>query len=131
MSTLGRTLFGGSPFIRWTLGPVALVSLVAMELLRGDESGKRLAIFVATEVGLVLLALVAFAPVRCAWAGRTLAGLVFLAYLTYLVAMLTTPDSSAYNSILGLLFIGYPAFTYAVLGRFSWKARREKPSAPL
>jgi len=137
MSDFGKTVFGGSTFLRWTLGPIAVLSACAFAALQSDWQGRRAVLFVGIEVALVLLALVAFAPHRFHWAGRALAGMVFFAYIAYLVGMaLTKPDSfwppsrrsatTGFNSVLGLLVIGYPSLKYALLGRFSWRQQPEE-----
>ena len=137
MSKFGKTVFEGSTFLRWTLGPIAVLSACAFAALQTDWLGLRAVLFVGIEVALVLLALVAFAPRRFHWAGRVLAGMVFFAYVAYLVDMaVTKPDSfwpprrrsatTGFNSILGLLVIGYPSLKYAAVGRFSWRSDRRK-----
>jgi len=137
MSEFGKTVFRGSTFLRWTLGPIAVLSACGFAALQSDWEGLRAVLFVGIEVALVLLALVAFAPHRFHWAGRALAGMVFFAYVAYLVDMaLTKPDSfwppsrrsatTGFNSALGLLVIGYPSLKYALLGRFSWRQPPEE-----
>ena len=137
MSKFGKTIFEGSTFLRWTLGPIAVLSACAFAALQPDWRGLRAVLFVGIEVALVLLALVAFAPRRFHWAGRVLAGIVFFAYVGYLVDMaVTKPDSfwpprrrsatTGFNSLLGLLVIGYPSLKYALLGRFSWRQQQEE-----
>ncbi len=132
MSEFGIRLFAGSRFLRWTLAPLAIVSALVLAVLQLEARGLQLALFLALELALVLLALTAIAPNRFSWAGRGLAGLVFLAYVAYLLSMLVEQPSSfwppsersaatGFNSLLGLLVIGYPSFKYALLGRFSWR----------
>jgi hypothetical protein len=136
MSNFGSTLFEGSPFLRWTLGPLAVLSAVGFAAIQSDVRGIRLILFIAIEVALILLALVVFAPRRFRWAGRALAGLVFLAYVAYFVETVWTnpgsfwppgsrSGSTGLNSVLGLLVIGYPSAMYALLGRFSWRRPSE------
>ena len=79
------------------------------------------------NLALALLAAAMAAPVRCHWAGRALAGLVFLSYVAYLVHELSEPSgtgftlrrsaSSAFNAFVGLLVIGWPSLTYALRAR--------------
>jgi hypothetical protein len=94
------------------------------------------------ELSLFLLALVSFAPGRFRWAGRALAAIVFFAFAAYVVDMARTRPSSfwppsgrsaatGFNSVLGLLVIGYPALKYALVGRFTWREPVEEDSDPI
>ena len=63
MSELGRTFFGGSSFLRWTLGPVAILSAIAVAVLQYTR-GSGLMVFLFLEAALLLLALTVIAPRR-------------------------------------------------------------------
>lgn len=119
------------PWVRWTVGPFAVVAALVYPFLQEGAEGRRLLVTVALETLFVCAALVTISPTRFAWAGRVIAALVATAYVLYLVDMLRTrPDSfwppsrrsaaTGFNAALGLLVFGYPGLKYALLGRFSW-----------
>ena len=95
-----------------------------------DWSPKTVVIVILIEGALALLALAMIAPRRCAWAGRVLCGLVFLAYVGYLGLELwedpgsirdvgRRSESTAGNALLGLIVIGLPALAFAL----GWRPR--------
>ena len=123
--TFADSLFGGSRFLRWTLFAVATLAFVLMAAVPYDWSPKTVVAVVLIEGALALLALAMIAPRRCAWAGRVLCGLVFLAYVWYLGLELREDpgsirdvgrrsESSAGNALLGLIVIGLPALAFAL-----------------
>lgn len=135
------TLFGGSPVMRWAVGPVALLAaaifgLYALFMLAAGEAGKAAVSAVLTVAcGLLFLA-VACGP-RFHWAGRVLTGLVFGAYAWYLLdTWILHPkplglgasrgSATPWNALCGLVFIGLPCLCYASLGRVTLRA--PKPS---
>lgn len=87
----------------------------------------------------LLLLLQLYDRIRFHWAGRVLAGFVFLSYAAYLIhelAMEGFPtrllpkrgEASAINALVGLLVIGVPAGLYAVFGRWSVSREGGKPA---
>lgn len=125
MSSFAERLFAGSPFVRWSIGIVVLLTGLAFVPLLLEAHGRELWIGLALEAVLVLLGLPMLAPRRFAWAGRALCGLVFLAYVAYVIDMwIEKPDSFApgsrpgastgFNALLGLAIIGTPALFYAL-----------------
>ncbi|MBL8858996.1 MAG: hypothetical protein JNL28_10855 [Planctomycetes bacterium] len=127
MTAFARSLFSASPFLRWTLGTVALAGAVGFPIMFKDARGLAWGVLLALETLLILLLVAMIAPTRCAWAGRVLTGIVFLAYVAYFVnAVWTDPAglnptsnrgvSSAFNALLGLIVIGLPSLKYALSG---------------
>lgn len=138
MSSFAQSLFSGSPFLRWTLGTVALACALGFPFLFGDARGAALIIALGLELLALLLLVAMIAPERCAWAGRLLAGLVFLTYVAYLANMVWTHpesleatahrgESSAFNALLGLGIIGLPSLKYALTGRLFKSAEAIDP----
>lgn len=136
MPAFAQSLFSGSPFLRWTLGTVALSGAVGFPIMFIEARGVAWATLLALETLLILLLVAMIAPTRCAWAGRALTGIVFLAYVAYFVnAVWTDPSglnpandrgvSSAFNALLGLVIIGLPSLKYALSGRLIGAAKIE------
>jgi len=130
MSEIPAIVFGRSPFVRWTLLPVAILALLSIALSGGGGRDDALATGVTLFVELILvLLIVALAmPKSAHWAGRAVCGMVFLAYVTYLVVELIEDPQSlwptarrstscAFNAAMGLLVIGTPALIYALTPR--------------
>ena len=129
MSNFGTTLFSGSRFIFWCLAPV-LVGFVACLLVLAwtrRDTASTVGLFVFTLLS-ALLIVGLWNPLRNRWALRCVTGMVFLAYVGYLVAELvrgadpspggprSTP--SVWNAILGLFIIGIPSLVFTLRGRF-------------
>jgi hypothetical protein len=137
MSNFGRTAFGGSPFIRRTVGPAIVVFLAAMPLLVPQWNVKTAVMiggFYALGIPMVLGL---FIPGWGRVSFRIVAALVFVLYLGYAVSELMEHDwklkrprsrgeANPVNALLGLLVIGGPCLMYAVLGRFTWKKDEEE-----
>ncbi|MGV3661979.1 MAG: hypothetical protein ACO1TE_17475 [Prosthecobacter sp.] len=131
------TLFGGSTCLRWVVGPFALISAVMFVLpgffaLLDGETTKGLTMLV---VGLasMLLFLAVVAGSRFPWAARVLTGLVFAAYLWYVLdtwlihpkpleAGASRGKATPWNALCGLLVIGCPCLCYTFLGRLTLSA---------
>jgi membrane-bound ClpP family serine protease len=128
------TRFGGSRFLFWALAPFLLAFAVVMAFMVSDWTSGAGAGIALLITGAMLLVLKLYDTEQFDWAGRVVAGLVFVAYVSYLVHELATegvPDhlprspaeASPVNALLGLLVIGIPGLLYAVRGRFG--ARRD------
>jgi len=136
MSQFGRTLFGASGFIRWTLTPFVLIFAVFMPLLLDEWTPTRISLMAGME--LICAALLAgfWLPPRFGrWAFRIVAALVFLAYSAYLIHELafgnrslstSTNGASPLRAVMGFVVIGIPSLWFALKGRFSVAA----PPAP-
>ena len=125
----GRTLFGGSRFLFWSLAPFLIGFALVMALMVQDWTSRRGILVSVLVAAAVLLLLALYDHVRFRWAGRVVAGLVFLTYASYLAHELATEglprrlprsraETTAFNALVGLLVIGVPALLYAVRGRF-------------
>ena len=129
MSRFGNTLFGTSPFIRWSLSPFLLGFALIMPLVLGEWDFLKIAIIAGLEILCFAVLLGFWAPERVGHAAFRIACLiVFLGYAAYLTAELLSgkplliprsrAESSAVNAALGLVIIGLPALRYAIRGRF-------------
>lgn len=137
MSQFGKMLFGGSPFIRWTVGPTIVVFLAAMPLLVPQWNLKTALMiggFYALGVPMVLGL---FIPGLGRVLFRIVAALVLVLYLAYFLSelkehnwKLTRPKSrgeaNPVNALLGLVIIGGPCLMFALLGRFTWKRTEDE-----
>jgi H+/Cl- antiporter ClcA len=132
----GPTLFGGSRFLFWSLSPFLLLFALVTALLVPDWTSLRGLLAAVLIAAALLLTLQLYDGTRFHWAGRVLAGIVFSAYVAYLIEELVTEGmaslsprssgASAFKAVLGLLIIGIPAALYAFSGR--WTARRRRSS---
>jgi hypothetical protein len=134
MSHFGNTLFSGSRFIFWSLGPVLFLgglSFLGLAIWAFPGGGQ------TSRLGLALLGLfclvcvpVLYDPTRFRLASRVLTGVVFLVYLGYFISEwiwhsndigLGKPRSAQtpLNATLGLLVIGLPCLWWTLFGRFS------------
>lgn len=127
MSEIPHIVFGQSRFIRWTLLPVAVLALATIALCGDGRNDDWVAtgITIFLELILVLLIVALAMPKSAHWAGRAVCGMVFIAYVIYLIAELIEDPgtlwptarrstSCAFNAALGLLIIGTPALIYAL-----------------
>jgi hypothetical protein len=131
VSNFGRTLFGGSGFIRWSLTPFVLIFAIFMPLLIEQWTPTRVALMIGIEFMCLALLAGFWLPARFGhWAFRGLAAMVFLVYATYLVHELfiakkpftlveRRSEASPRNAVLGLIFIGLPSLWFALRGRFT------------
>lgn len=123
-----QQFFAGSPFLRWTLIPILVLFAVGMPLMV-DEWTVRSGVLVGALSGAsILYALAMLSPARFHWAGRTVAAMVFLAYLAYAISEIFFSNhpirlderrstASPMNAVLGLIIIGLPALWYATRRR--------------
>jgi hypothetical protein len=136
-TTFGDTLFGGSRFMFWCLGPLFLLVAVVLagigytQFATGRLGAGGIAIGAAIVCVCFFLALLN-GPYFW-WAGRVVAASVFGAYLWYLLdTWLIHPkpfdiggrrsDATPWNALLGLVIIGWPCLVYTFLGRFTLRA---------
>ena len=124
-------IFSGSPFVRWTI--VSLTVLTGL-VLASDFPKRSLPdalILAGVEFFLLLIALAIGWPARFHWAGRVLGALIFVGYVWYLIdelrhhpeTLLPDPSKSgpaAWKALLWLILVGLPALSYAVRGRFGF-----------
>ena len=138
MSGFGETLFGGSPFIRWTLTPLLVLFAVLMPVLIPNWTP--VAIVAMAGVELACLALLAgfWLPLSLGRvAFRILAATVFIFYAVYffhetLIARKPFFDdgpSSPINALAGLVCIGLPSLWYTLFGRFTFRASDVGPDS--
>jgi hypothetical protein len=139
MSTFGKTLFSGTRFIFWVLGPALLkfaLGMLTFGLARDDSSFASLALTTIAAATSLLLFLGLYDPVRFQWALRCVTAVVFLAYLGYMIEMLlcekgciASPGDRSETSPIKVLFafpiIGLPSLWYTLTGRFAIGGRRE------
>lgn len=118
MSKFGETLFGGSRFVFWALAPVLAACAVVMPLLVGEWTAARFAFVALAEALLVALILALYDRRRFRWAARVVTGVVFCAYLLYLVDSAFAEGSST-KPLMGFIAIGLPCLWYTIFGRFS------------
>ena len=140
MSNFGRTLFGGSAFIRRTLTPFVLIFAVFLPLLIDAWTPARVLFMAGIEFICALLLGGLWLPSQYSrWAFRILAGMVFLAYVAYAVHEFffthkafrisgSRAEDTPYNSLLGLTIIGLPSLCYALFGRFTLRPPPPDPA---
>jgi hypothetical protein len=131
----GDIAFSCSRFIFWCLAPVLFLCGVGLPLLLDDWTPLKVILTAAWSVGCFAAIFALYDARRFPWAARTVTGIIFLVYLGYLVDQLVfsgkpleptrRSEASAWNSIVGFIVIGLPAFWYTTLGRFSLR----KPEA--
>jgi hypothetical protein len=127
---VGDVLFSGSRFLFWTLAPVLLLFIVLTALFHPQWSVESATIIGGLDGLAILMISALYNPKRFHWAGRATTGLVFLAFLAYLIDEIASGDSwhfgprsepSPLNALMGLLLIGMPCLRYTLLGRFGKK----------
>lgn len=143
--TFGDTLFSGSRFIFWCLGPLfLLVALVVAgiaytQFVSGRFEAGGIALAVSLVCGCFFLVLLNGRYFW--WAGRAVAASVFGAYVWYLLDMwlidpqpihIGGPRSGAtpWNALLGLVIIGWPCLSYTFLGRFTLRSPDRSSDLP-
>ncbi len=128
MSVRPEHFFAASPFLRWTLIPFLLAFAIGMPLLMETWTGESLLVVPALSAIALLYALALLSPARFNWAGRAVAGMVFVFFLAYAIEewsfssdrfRLVEPRSRASprNALLGLIVIGLPCLGYALRKR--------------
>jgi len=129
-------LFSGSRFLFWLLAPLLLAFTVLTAVFRPRWSVGSAAAIGGLDLLAVLMILALYNPKRFQWAGRAATGLVFLAFLVYLVDEIGSGHSwhfgphsepSPLNALLGLLIIGVPCLRYTLVGRFGRKQENRQP----
>lgn len=127
--TVGDVVFGGSRFIFWALAPLLLISGITTPFLLDDWNPTKIIVTAAWCV-CSLLAIPAIYDARSFWwAARGVTGIIFLAYLAYVVDEFFLDDgddtftgarseTNPLNAVLGLAIIGLPCLWYTLLGRF-------------
>ena len=133
MSGFGKTLFGGSPFIRWALSPFLLLFAVVMPLLVDKWTGKSAVALGGLEFFCLALLAGFWLPGRLGrFCFRCLGGGVFVASVAYLIFEFffsETPlrlvedrgQPSPRKALTGFVIIGLPSLWYAIFGRFAWR----------
>jgi hypothetical protein len=134
--TFGDTLFSGSRFIFWSLGPLFLLvaAVLLVTVYVQFAAGRFAAAGVAAAACLVCVSffLALLNGPYFWWAGRVVAASVFGAYLWYLLDTWLIhptafgfwgPRSAAtpWNAVCGLLIIGLPCLCYTFFGRFTFR----------
>ena len=125
MSNFGKTLFGGSGFVRWSLTPFVLLFAILMPVMVEDWTLKMIAMMGGME--LMCLALLGgfWLPTRA---------FVFLAYASYVLFEFFLSNgrprnggsgATPLNALLGFVVIGLPSLWFALRGRFTL---RDEPS---
>ena len=119
----GEIVFGGSRFVRWTIGPAAALAAVGMStnLFSGTLTETVLRFGVVAILGALTLGVLVprLGPVL----GRVVALGVFVACCLYVVDMFSTDNAptsgarsepSRANAILAMLVFGLPSLGFAV-----------------
>ena len=132
-----RILFNGSRFIFWTLAPILVLFALSFPFLVVEWSHLVVALVAVIDAIALLLAVGLYNPQRNEWALRMITGLVFTAYVAYLVVevrsgrplLLTGSkrEESLRNALLGLLLIGWPCIKFT-LTRLRWLETRSSGS---
>jgi hypothetical protein len=120
-----EVVFGGSGFVRWTLGPVATIAGLGL-LLGVDEATKsQIAWRCGVSAVLLLFAVALLFPRRCGFAARIVTALVFVACCIYVVDMAWNEPvgptarrsaSSLPNAIQALVMFGVPSLWFTLRG---------------
>lgn len=134
MSNFGQVLFSGSPLIRWTLIPVLFLCIVIFGFMTFasalDYKVTPALISLALTLGCISMSIALIFP-NCGWAVRIVTGLVFAAYLTYLIYEWVFDienglglgsrrgESNPINSLMGFVIIGLPCLWFTIFGRFT------------
>ena len=127
---IADVLFGGSRFFFWLLAPVLLLFIVLTALYHPQWSLGSVTMIGGLDVLAILIIFALYNPKRFHSAGRAATGLVFLAFLSYLVDEIASDHSwhfgprsgpSPLNALMGLLIIGVPCLRYTLLARFGKK----------
>lgn len=126
-------------FIFWCTAPFLILTLVLLPLLVRPPHPLGWVAVAGVELFAGSLLLGLYDPKRYWWCWRIFGGIVFLAYLVYVVGMIVQGQwfgdgrkggTNALNALIGLIVFGYPGFMYAVFGRFTWRREPEPTKAP-
>lgn len=133
MNYFGRTLFGGSRFIFWCVGPLVLLCGLGFVIgapfafaLKDWKAGTALLLLGICGICLYLALL---NPKRFLWAARVVTGIVALCYVLYFAETYfvekqeMTPsrkksEATPWNAIMGFILIALPCIWFTVRGRF-------------
>ncbi len=85
MAKFGEVLFDGSRFMFKALSPFLVLFIIAMTAGVDDWRSQRALLVIVCDVTATLLISALYNAKRFSWAGRTVTGIVFLAYVAYLV----------------------------------------------
>jgi len=133
MSNFGRTLFGGSRFIFWCVGPLVLLcglgGVIGAAFALASKDWKAGTALLLLGVSGVCLFLALLNSKRFLWAARVVTGIVALCYVLYfaetyfvekrvLVPSQTKSEATPWNAIMGFIVIGLPCIWFTVRGRF-------------
>ena len=145
MSSFGSTLFSGSRFIFWCLGPLFLASgvgcLIGSPFVYSSKGWPQAMALVVMGVCCICFFLALLTIKRFLWAARVVTGIVALSYVLYFADTYfverqslspTTRRSSAtpWNAIMGFIVIGVPCLWFTIYGRFGGSAVNDN-SKPL
>lgn len=137
MSSLGRTLFTASPFIRWTISPFLFLTMVILPLTIQSPTPQGILVLAGLEfIGLFLLLGLWTRGAIQIIAFRVVTGFVVIAYLAYLIYEIFisgTPltidgarsEASPKNSLIGFVLIGLPCLWFTLFGRFTLSPERD------
>lgn len=136
----GDTLFGGSRFIFWCLGPLFLLVALGFIIAACFHVAERRYGAAGFAIGIAIVCVCVFLALlngaRHWWAGRVVTASVFGAYVCYLVftwliqkqpfvAGGRTGSATPLNAVSGLIIIGLPCLCFTFFGRFTpWKSTR-------
>jgi hypothetical protein len=131
MSQFGKTLFGGSRFIFWSLAPVLALCGVGLPFFITRWTATAFLVVASVEVLLVAFILALFDPRRFKWAVRCVTAVVFCACLAYAFdAFFFAGDSadtpSQKNAFMAFIAVGLPCLWYTLFGRFTRKVEHEQ-----
>lgn len=110
-----------------------LAFIILMPILIPKHDLKTWLVLGPIEVLVALGLLVFYNAEKFWWCGRVASGIIFAAYVAYLVAMIVEEkwvgemrrsSSSVLNAALGLIFIGLPSLWYTIFGRFTLRPVR-------
>jgi hypothetical protein len=128
MSHFGKTLFNGSRFIFWALGPVLTLFAIVLPLYIPKWSIETAIVVIGVDAGVILLVVGLYNTKKFWWALRGVTAIVFFAYLAYLLdefirghftlAGLFTGDLPV-EVLKTFIQIGIPCLLYALIGKFS------------
>lgn len=133
-------MFGGSRFIFRALAPVLLCCGVALPFLVAKWDASRVIFVSLAEAFLLSLILALYDPLRFRWAARCVTGVVFCAYLMYVVDEVLLGGKGAgvgsgvrsgpspTRAVAGFVAIGLPCLWYTIFGRFSLRGGDEGPA---
>src|SRR5947209_14591029 len=126
MSRFGKTLFGGSRFIFWSLAPVLALCAAVLPFFVARWTVTGFLVVSLVEALLLLLILGLFNPRRFKWATRCATAIIFCLCLAFAVDEIFNGGkgsegsggvASTSKAITALLAIGLPCLRYALLGR--------------